>query len=402
MHIAILAPSHKSFISNFLQNYNQSDLPEGYFGAPFIGTLISELLLRNHTITAITTTVAIDGDYSIKQFVNGNFTWILIPARPRSIAFNGFRLGRILDFYFFEQKKIVEILSIVKPDIVHAHWSYEFAGASIKSGIPHLVTVHDNAYHVLKYFKNLYRFFRLIMSELYLRKVRYASTPSPYMLEYVQKRCMSVKLIPNSVPILFTESEIKSLIDLKTKSLSSPRIIMIFNGWDEHKNGKSALVAFKLLLKRIPQAQLFLYGHGTERNGDAFNDAKRLNLKNVIFNGAISHNYIINAIRDSHILLHSALEESFGVVLIEAMSQGVPTIGGRNSGAVPWVINNDNLCVDVTNPNDMADKMFDLLSDEYFYRRSSILGLINVLERFSSENVVKSYLEYYEEILQKH
>ena len=106
MHIAILAPSHKSFISNFLQNYNQSDLPEGYFGAPFIGTLISELLLRNHTITAITTTVAIDGDYSIKQFVNGNFTWILIPARPRSIAFNGFRLGRILDFYFFEQLQL--------------------------------------------------------------------------------------------------------------------------------------------------------------------------------------------------------------------------------------------------------------------------------------------------------
>ena len=402
MHIAILAPSHKSFISDFLPNYLERDLPEGYSGAPFIGTLIAELLILNHTVTAITTTTAVGDDYSIKQYVNGNFTWILVPARPRSFAFNGFKLGRILDFYFLEQKKIVEILSLVKPDIVHAHWSYEFAGAAIKSGIPFLGTVHDNAFVVLRYFKNIYRFFRLLMSEKYLSKIKYASTPSPYMLKYVRNRCESVKIIPNPVSICYKQSCINSFVDSKTKSLSSPKIIMIFNGWDERKNGKTALNAFKLLSTKIPKAQLFLFGAGTEMNGYAFNDAKQMNIENVIFNGSVSHNDIIDAIKDSHILLHSALEESFGVVLIESMSFGVPAIGGRNSGAVPWVIKNDNLCVDVRDPEEIANKMFNLLTDEYFYQKSALSGFLNVVNRFSSKIVVKKYLDYYQEILQNH
>ena len=55
MHIAILAPSDRSFISNFLPNQDVNDLPIGYSGAPFIGTLIAELLNKNHRVTAITT-----------------------------------------------------------------------------------------------------------------------------------------------------------------------------------------------------------------------------------------------------------------------------------------------------------------------------------------------------------
>ena len=401
MHISILAPSHKSFISDFLPNYLERDLPEGYSGAPFIGTLIAELLILNHTVTAITTTTAVGDDYSIKQYVNGNFTWIIIPARPRSFAFNGFKLGRIVDFYSLEQKNIIELLNNIKPDIVHAYWSYEFAGAAIKSGLPCLVTIQDNAFQVLKYFKNLYRFFRLIMSELYLRKITYASVPSPYMFEYAKNRCSVVNIIPNFVQFFLSESDVKFLVDSKIQSLSSPKLIMIFNGWDERKNGKTALNAFKLLSTKIPKAQLFLFGAGTEMNGYAFNDAKQMNIENVIFNGSVSHNDIIDAIKDSHILLHSSLEESFGVVLIEAMSLGVPAIGGRNSGAVPWVIKNDNLCVDVRDPEEMANKMFDLLTDEDFYQKSSLSVFLNVVNRFSSKTVVKKYLDYYEEILQK-
>ena len=399
MHIAILAPSHKSFIINFLQNHNVEDLPDGYFGAPFIGSIILELLKKGHQVTAITTSTSVKGVYSTQNYCNGRFSWIVIASRPRSFRFNGLMFGRMIDFYSIEQKKIVDSLLIIKPDIIHAHWSYEFAGAAIKSGVPFLVTVHDNAFVVLRYFKNVYRFFRLLMSEKYLKKIKYASTPSPYIFKYVRKRCDIVKIIPNPVPVLLKQTEVFYLVESKIKSLEFPVISMIFNGWNNLKNGKNALKGFEILLKRIPNAKLNLFGSGTEIYGEAYNDAMKMNIENVIFNGVCSHSFIMDELTKSHLLLHSSLEESFGVILIEAMSLGVPTIGGKNSGAVPWVIKNENLLVDVNNPLEIENKMFEILTDKEFYKNAAVFGFSNVVNRFSSKTVVDKYLTYYDEIL---
>lgn len=399
MHIAILAPTHKSFIAEFLPNIVLSKLPDGYFGAPFIGTIIKELLNQNHIVTAITTSTTNDSNYTIKKYSYENFTWIVIPSRPRSISFNGNKLGYILDFYALEIKNMLQALSDSKPDFVHAHWSYEFAKTAVKSGFPYLVTVHDNAYQVLRYFKNIFRFGRLLMSEQVLRKVKFASTVSPYMRNYVNKRCKCVKIIPNPTVINLNSSQIQELIIAKIKTLHAPIIIMISNGWDARKNGKNGLMAFKELQKTFPNATLHLYGGDTAQNGLANTDATLLGMHNVFFNGPVPHKILIKAINNAHLLLHPALEESFGVVLIEAMSCGVPAIGGIKSGAVPWVIAEQQLLVDVTNVNGMVTKIVQIINNKSLYLKLADDGYQNVVNRFSSTAVVKEYINYYQQIL---
>jgi glycosyltransferase involved in cell wall biosynthesis len=399
MRIAILAPSDRSFIKDLLNTENFEKLPIGYSGAPFIGILIKELLKLNHSVTAITTSKAVENDYKVKTFKNKNFTWVVVPSRPHSFKMNGNKFGRIVDFFELEQKKLLSSLIASAPDIVHAHWSYEFAGAAIKSGLPSLVTIHDNPYVIFKYFKNLYRFGRLLMAEINLRKVIHASTVSPYMLRYANKRCVNVKVIANPVEAYYSYEQINKLVDIRINYLSAPKIVMINNGWDKRKNGKSALLAFKILQQQHPKATLHLYGGGSELNGLANKDAKDLELKNIFFYGAVSHDEIIKALEDAHLFLHSALEESFGVVLIEAMSFGVPVVGGEASGAVPWVINQKELLVDVTNPKIIAQKISEILSDNSLYKELSLLCFQNVISRFSSSFITKEYLNYYEYIL---
>ncbi len=399
MHIAIIAPSHKSFIADFLPTINSEELPQGYFGAPFIGTIIKELLEQNYTVTAITTSMAINENYAVKEFTHNNFTWIVVPSRPNSFRFNKNKLGRMVDFYDLEQKNIIEAIKNANPDFVHAHWSYEFAGPAVKSGFPYLVTVHDDAFQVLRYFKNTYRFCRLLMSEQILRKVKFASTVSPYMNDYVSKRCSFVKIIPNPTVINIQKEDIEKEVIAKMNTLQAPRILMINNGWDARKNGKVGLLAFRELQKKIPNASLHIYGGGSEENGLAHKDAISLEMQNVFFNGAVPHEQLIEVIKDSHLLIHPALEESFGVVLIEAMSYGVPVIGGEESGAVPWVIKQVQLLVEVSKPEQMAAKMFEVLTNSTLYKNLAIECYQNVAERFSSTAVVASYIEYYKEIL---
>jgi glycosyltransferase involved in cell wall biosynthesis len=399
MHITILAPSDRSFIIKFLPAYEQEKLPIGYQGAPFIGSIISELLKNNHQVTAITTSVAVDNDYEIKTFNTNNFSWIVVPSRPHSFKMNGNKLGRMVDFYSYEIKQITKLVKALKPAIVHAHWSYEFAGAAIKSGFPTLVTVHDNAFQVLKYFRNAYRFGRMLMAEFYLRKIRFASTVSPYMENYVKRNCKLVKVIPNPIAIDMTICDIERTLNSKMISLNNPRLLMINNGWDGRKNGLSGLLAFKDIQEMLPGATLHLYGYGSEVNGLAYKDTLKVALKNIFFHGFVSNERLLTALKEAHILLHPALEESFGVVLIEAMAFGIPTIGGQNSGAVPWVVNNSALLVNVLNPGDICNCAINLLTKKDLYRSTVIAGYNNTVNRFSAQVVVDEYIAYYNFII---
>lgn len=397
MNIAILAPTHKSFICSLLPEYYE--LPDGSNGAPWVGSIISQLLKNGHKVTAITTTYSVH-NFDVQTFKNENFTWIVVPSRPHSFRFNKSKLGRALDFFKLEQNSMVGVLRQVNPDIVHAFWSYEYAGAALKSGFPNIITVQDNAYVILKYFKNLYRFFRLLMSEIYLTKSKFATVPSPYMFKYVNSRAKNVKVIPNPVEISFRDVEIKKMINEKLGSIIYPKIIMIFNGWEARKNGLNALKAFKIFLRYYPSAILHLYGSGTEIYGDAYLDSLAIGLEtNVVFHGLVPHKLVLDAINDAHVLVHPSREESFGVVLIEAMSRGVLVLGGINSGAVPWVINNDYLLVDIEKPTEIANKLFEVFSSENDYQNLSLSCYYNAQSRFSVGSVISTFENYYSEVI---
>lgn len=399
MKIAVVASSDKSFIQYFLPNYLPENLPIGFEGSPFIGTLINSLLENNHEVYALTISKAINNDYTIQYFTYKNFTWVVVPCRPFSIRFNGNKLGRIIDLYSYEINQLKNAIKYICPDFVHAHWSYEFAGAAIKSKLPYLITVHDNSWKIFCYFKNFYRFGKFLMSEINLRKASFTSTVSPYMQPYLIKRCKNVKIIPNPTQININGIELQAMIEEKSKTLHSPKIIMINNGWDPRKNGLVGLKVFQNIKKKIPYATLHLIGNGTEMNGLAWHDVQKLQLQDVFFYGSVHHTIVKKHVAEAHLLIHPSLEESFGVVLIEAMSYGVPAVGGSKSGAVPWVINNNQLLVDTTNIIEFGKKIESLLSDVTNYKAISHACYLNAVNRFSDKAVYESYINYYTEIL---
>lgn len=402
MRIVILSPSDRSYIKNFLPNYDPEDLPVGYIGAPFIGSLIQELLKRNHVVIAITTNIFANNDYKTKEFSHERFKWVVVPQRKRSFRSNNGKPGFMLDYFSLERKKMLKVVKKEAPNFIHAHWSYEFAAVANMIDIPSLVTIHDNPYVVLKYFKNAYRFGRLLMSEKVLSKVNFSSTVSPYMIHYAKRKCTHVKVIPNPINIKFAMDQIKVFVEKRIATLNKPKIIMVNSGWDSRKNGKKALITFQKLLKSCPYAHLHLIGGGSEINGLAHMEARSLGIKNVVYHGIIPNEQLFKELESAHLFLHTALEESFGVVLIEAMSLGVPTIGGIESGAVPWVIEDKNLLVDVRDPVQIRDKVIEILTNSQVYEKTSYSSYQMVKERFSASEVTEKYLDYYKEIILSH
>ena len=394
MKIAILAPSHRSFISKFLPEIDEGLLPEGYFGAPFIGDLICEILNSGHEVVAITTDAKLNN--SVFEIKNGSFKWIVVPQRKHSFQFNKLAPGRMLDFFAVERKWMRKAIEDNHPDFIHAHWGYEFAHVAISSGLPYLVTLHDNPFKILKHSKDLYRLFRMIYAEFLLPKIKFKSTVSPYMLKYASRGIGECRMIPNPVAIPMMLEEANHFISSRICSIDNPSIVMIINGWDRLKNGKLGLLAFQLFLNKYPNATLHLFGRGTELDGLAFREVKALELKNVFHYGMISRSDLLNIVKDKHIMLHPALEESFGVALVEAMAMGIPVVGGKKSGAVGWVINQNDLLTDVQNANLICETLFRCIDN---YKEYAIFAYKNAIERFAANKIADQYLEYYNYII---
>ncbi len=165
------------------------------------------------------------------------------------------------------------------------------------------------------------------------------------------------------------------------------------------------MLAFNQLLKSKSQATLHMFGFDLESDGPANQWAQENNIaQNVIFHGPTSSTVLLDFLKQSTLLLHPALEECCPLSLIEAMSFGLPVVGGEKSGGVPWVLNfgKAGLLADVTKPKDMADKMNALLENKPLYLNLREQGLERVRQLFSQEAVATAYERIYQIVLTYH
>jgi glycosyltransferase involved in cell wall biosynthesis len=344
-------------------------------------------------VVAITFDENMDDDAPPFVHESPQLTFVVVPGRSRTFRLNGRRLGRTADFFRYERRQMLAHLRHYRPEVVHAHWTYEFALAGLAYDPQAIVTVHDNALVIYRYVRTLNRLFHLLMARYVFRKGHRFTAVSPYMAESVQPWTKAkVAVVPNPVVIPERASLVKA-------PLSQPIISVVVNGWDDRKNSKNALLAFKAVQQRHPAAQLWAMGTAFVPDEDAAEFCREHDIKNVVFLGPTPHDEVLKKIAASTLVLHTSLEESFGMVLVEAMAYGVPVVAGQASGAVPWVVADGGLLVDVTSVAAIAEAVDRLLADPALYTQLSERAVAIVAERFPLATVADQYLALYEQRL---
>ncbi|MEJ5352687.1 MAG: glycosyltransferase family 4 protein [Melioribacteraceae bacterium] len=384
MHIGIAGPILTDSLKNYLE------LPKNYpkgLGGSNVNNLIIGLLKLGHKVSIYT----LDVDVREPKVLNG---------KQLKVYFGEYRKRarhRMQDFFRKESQQIKEFIQTDKPEIVNAHWGYEFAIGTIKSGYPHIITLHDVPMEILKLQKDLYRVVRLLMNYWVMKNGKYFCANSPYTADKLKKFSKDIPVIPNSILSEWIVDKPKEFPNEKTK------IISLLSGWGEIKNPQPAIKAFSMLRKKYKdKIEYHLYGSGYEKFGIGYNWAKENDLLDgIYFHGPKPYWEIIELLPNYDILLHPAKEESFGMTLIEAMAKGLPVIAGKNSGAVQWVLNygENGILVDVTSPDDIANGIERLINDKLLYEKLSLEGLKYVLSQFNDEKIAKQYINIYRNLL---
>lgn len=399
MKIGIAGPIATEYVAQHMGT-DISGVPRGFSGAPILGTLITTLIDMGHEVSAYTLDRALDPAHEpLLVRGNGGFRIYYCAYRPRSFAPNGRLPGRMLDFFQIERRALQRAIETDAPEVVHAHWTYEYALAAIATGIPHVITCHDSPVQVLRYMPNLYRLGRYFMARKVFHRAQAVSAVSSYLEKQVSKYTrVPITVVPNPLPAtLATHTDRCATKNLRA---GEPRIAMILNGWGRRKNPQAALKAFYLLRQKIPQATLHLYGYdyGDGEHADIW--AKKHGLRvNVTFHGSLSHKQLLSEIQQMDLLLHPAREETMGMAMVEAMVLGVPVIGGNQSGAVPWVLDygNAGILTDVRSPAAMCQSMLDLFAKPERYQQLTVAGRSRALAEFSPTSVAERYLNLYQQ-----
>lgn len=288
-------------------------------------------------------------DESITQplsWAGPKLTIDVVPRRPDYRA-----RGR--DRFMLERVHLAAALKHRRPSVLNAHWTYEFALAGLATSLPTVVTVHDWAPEIFKHRPDPYRLRRLLMQRAVLRRASNLTAPSPYIADKVSRRFGTpVTIIENGVALEPATSR-------PQRQRSEPEFVFgaLNSGWSRLKNVATLLRAFGRVRAQVASAQLRLAGPGYEVEGPAHHWARKHNLEHgVVFIGPLEHTLVPEFMRGLTLFVHPSLEESFGMVLVEAMAVGTPVLGGRSSGAVPWVIGSENT-VDVSSPRPLAEAM---------------------------------------------
>ena len=176
-----------------------SGAPQGYAGAPLIGVLIGELLRRGHRVSAFTTDSSLPPEAGVRRIGGSAFDLYLCPACPRAWRVNGSYPGRAVDCFARERAVLTGVMVRAAPDLIHAHWTYEFALAALDTGLPCLVTCHDDPRVVLRHTRSPYRAIRYFMARRVFTRAHHFTTVSSYMADALARSAPGIPVVPNPV-----------------------------------------------------------------------------------------------------------------------------------------------------------------------------------------------------------
>ncbi|SFJ59194.1 N-acetyl-alpha-D-glucosaminyl L-malate synthase BshA [Thermoflavimicrobium dichotomicum] len=175
------------------------------------------------------------------------------------------------------------------------------------------------------------------------------------------------------------------------------KILLHISNFRPVKRLEDVVAIFDRVQKEVP-ARLMLVGEGPEMT-KVVSLAEKLNLTSkIIFLG--KQDEVAQLISLADLLLLPSEKESFGLVALEAMACGVPTVGS-NAGGIPEVVEHGKtgFLADVGDVEAMANYAIELLQNESLYHDFSQKGLERVEEKFCGQKIAAEYEELYQQVM---
>ena len=159
----------------------------------------------------------------------------------------------------------------------------------------------------------------------------------------------------------------------------------------KYKNHEIVIKSYERLKVKYKNLKIKFIGKIQEKNLylDLISKYKTINKEN--FLGEINHDEIKKCIKNSDIFVFASNSETFGITLLEAMTQAVPIVCS-NQSSLPEVLQDGGLYFDPSNYIDLSSKI-DLLINEIALREKLSQNALNISKQYSWSKNLKSFYD---------
>ncbi|MBI3250257.1 MAG: glycosyltransferase family 4 protein [Candidatus Andersenbacteria bacterium] len=320
--------------------------PIGGGGAPVSFELCRELVRRGHVVDVVTMHARGTKRFEVVDGIN--IFRVLSLRRKNEICYPyemATYVASAIPFCLQRMRKH-------KYDLIHAHFIFPtgVVGAVLKwrTKVPLVVTAHGS--DIPLYNPDRFRFLHRLLHPMWRKVVRSIDTliaPSEYLKHHIQTFAnIPVTVIPNGFRMELIAPSIRE------------RKILIVSRIFRRKGVQYFLEAIKDM---DLDWEIIVAGDGPylpQLKKQAENIKPRVNFTGFVQNDQLHYLY-----ETSSIFIFTSQNESFGVVLLEAMSAGLAIIT-TNVSALPEVVENTALLVEPNNPQQIREAVLKLINNK--------------------------------------
>lgn len=305
------------------------------------------------------------------------------------------------------KREIVDQVDLKEIDLIHAGlFCTDGAVAfelSKKYEIPYIVAVRNtdvNTYYKKMWWKRSY--FHSILN--YAQNIVFISPQYKVAFLTGLKNANVANLdpksviIPNGIDSFYLTNRL-----VGEKNIHAPVRVIYAGAFNQGKNIHQVIYALDILIKKGRKIKFSIIGRGLKFRKEEGEYVRK------IYELAESRDWIqisdskpkdelILEFRESDIFVMPSVPETFGLVYVEALTQGLPVIYAKGQGFDGYYHDmNIGFSVDPSDNNDLSNKL-EFLIDNYNLVASNVSRL-ELEKDFSWKNISKRYFELYKKVI---
>ena len=270
--------------------------------------------------------------------------------------------------------------------------------------IPLLIHFHgdfwDNKYWLLEKSRWWFNWFLFLLSKFLVPRADGIRVVSSGIRDKLIKGGVSgekIRVIPTPVDLKkFERFDEKKVKNLKERIHKNWKTIINVGRKDSAKDYSTLFKAIKLVHEKYGKLAFCQIGADI-RLSDKIRLDDSIKLTSI---GKISQEELVNYYHASDIYVSSSKHESFGKVLIEALTAGLPVVATATTGSKEIIKDGINgFLVPVSDAQVLARRILDLLNNPQKAKQMGQAGKQMARERFNQEKVIREIIRFWKDLI---
>ncbi len=296
-------------------------------------------------------------------------------------------------YYLWWFKKGYQIGKTFKnTDIIHAHGTILSGTLSYllskKLKVPFIITEHQGPFSMTSE-----NFWKRNWTKFIMQKADAVLTVSNHLKEEI----LNTSIHPKQ--IIVTHNPVDTDL-FKLKSDQFNKTILFVGRLDNFKGALRCLKAFNLINDRFFDWKFTIVGDGEDYQPilSYLNNNSSLKSK-VKLTGQLSKSEIANEMQQSDFLVFPSKHESFGLVITEALSSGLPVIVGNKTAPIEFVNDKNGVVVLYNDIAEIAKAMEYMISNLKYYHSQEIRN--EIISKFGFKSFGEKLVDIYVSFIKK-